>query len=36
MNVKVIEWEDVKWINLALCRNKWRDFMNAVMKFRVP
>ena len=35
-NVKGIGWECVDWVDLALCKNKCRDFMNAVMNFRVP
>jgi len=36
MNVKGIDWEDMEWINLALCTNKLQDFMNTVMNFHIP
>jgi len=32
IGVKEIGWDSVDWINLALGRGKWRDFVN----LRVP
>jgi hypothetical protein len=35
MGLEGICWYGVDWINLAQDSNKWRDSLNAVMKFRV-
>jgi hypothetical protein len=36
MSVKEICWESVEWVDMALNRDKWRDFVNAVINFRLP
>ena len=35
MDLKETEWEGVDWIDLAQDREKWRDLVKAVIKFRV-
>ena len=36
MNLKEIDWEGVDWIAMAQGVEKWRDFVQAVVKLRVP
>jgi hypothetical protein len=36
MDLQKVGWEFMNWIDLARDRGKWRDLVNAVMKFRVP
>jgi hypothetical protein len=31
-----IGWEEMDWIVLAECRDRWWDLVNAVMNLRVP
>jgi hypothetical protein len=35
MDLRVIEWSDVDWINLAQYRDQWRGAVNTVMNLRV-
>jgi hypothetical protein len=35
MDVKNVELEGMEWIDLAYDRERWRAFVNAVMKLRV-
>jgi hypothetical protein len=35
MDLREANWGDVKWINLAQDRDRWRDMVNAVMNLRV-
>jgi hypothetical protein len=36
MDLRVIGWDGVYWIDLAQDRDQWRALMNAVMNLRVP
>jgi hypothetical protein len=36
MDLGEVEWDNVDWIGLAQDWDKWRAFVNLVMKFRVP
>jgi hypothetical protein len=36
MDLKEIRYEDVGWFQLTQCRVQLRDFVNIVMKLRVP
>jgi hypothetical protein len=36
MDLVEMEWGDVDWIGLAQDRYRWRAFVKAVLKFRVP
>jgi hypothetical protein len=36
MDLKVLGWEGVDWIDLAQDTDKWLALENAVMNFRVP
>jgi hypothetical protein len=36
MDLREIGWDDVDWIDVAQDRDRWRAYVNAVMKFRVP
>jgi hypothetical protein len=36
MDLVEMRWDDVDWIALAQDRNRWRAFINSVLKFRVP
>jgi hypothetical protein len=35
MDLREIGWGGVEWIQLARDRDRWRDFVNTVMNFRV-
>ena len=34
MDLHEAGWEDMDWINLAQVRDRWRAFLNAVVKLR--
>jgi hypothetical protein len=36
MNLRVIGWGGMDWIDLARDREQWRALVNAVMNLRVP
>jgi hypothetical protein len=36
MDLRVIEWGDMDWIDLAQDRYQWRALVNTVMNLRVP
>jgi hypothetical protein len=36
MDLGVVGWGDVDWINLAKDRNRWRAVVNSVLNLRVP
>jgi hypothetical protein len=36
MDIREVRWEDMKWIDLAQDRDRWRALVNAVMNLRVP
>jgi hypothetical protein len=36
MDLKVIGWDGVDWIELTQDRDQWRAFVNTVMNLRVP
>jgi hypothetical protein len=36
MNLQVVGWEGVDWIDMAQDRDRWRALVNAVMNLRVP
>jgi hypothetical protein len=36
MDLRDIGWGGMEWIDLAEDRDKWRVFVNKVMKLRVP
>jgi hypothetical protein len=36
IDLRVTEWEDMDWINLAQDMDQWRALVNAVMNLRVP
>jgi hypothetical protein len=36
MNLNEIRWRSVDWTDMALDRNKWRNFGKLVMILRVP
>jgi hypothetical protein len=36
MNLKVIEWGGMDWIDLVQNRDQWRALVNTVMNLRVP
>jgi hypothetical protein len=36
MDFREIGWGGTDWIDLAQDRDQWRDFVNTVMKLRVP
>jgi len=35
MDLKEIGWEGVVWIRVSQVRDRWRNFVNAVMNLRV-
>jgi hypothetical protein len=35
MDLKVIGWDDVDWIDVAQDRDQWRSLVNKVMNLRV-
>jgi hypothetical protein len=36
IDLKVIGWGDMDWIDLAQDRDQWRTLVNTVMNLRVP
>jgi hypothetical protein len=36
IDLRVIEWDGVDWIDLAQDRDQWRALLNTVMNLRVP
>jgi hypothetical protein len=36
MDLGEVGWGDVKWIDLAKDRNRWRAVVNSVLNLRVP
>jgi hypothetical protein len=36
MDLRVIEWDGMDWIELAQDRDQWRALVNTVMNFWVP
>jgi hypothetical protein len=36
MDLRVIGWDGLDWIDLAQDRDKWKAFVNMVIKLRVP
>jgi hypothetical protein len=36
MNLRVIGWDGIKWIELAQNRDQWTVLMSTVIKFQVP
>jgi hypothetical protein len=36
VDLRVIGWDGIDWIDLAEDRDQWRSLMNTVMKLRVP
>jgi hypothetical protein len=36
IDLRVIGWEGIGWIDLAQDREKWKAFLNTVMNLRVP
>jgi hypothetical protein len=36
MDLRVIGWDDMDWIDLALDRDQWRALVNTVISLRVP
>jgi hypothetical protein len=36
MDLRVIKWDGMDWINLAQNRDQWRALVNTVMNLRVP
>jgi hypothetical protein len=36
MDLRVVGWGGMDWINLAQDRDRWRALVNAVMKLQVP
>jgi hypothetical protein len=36
MDLRVIGWDSIDWIDLAEDRDKWRALVNTVMNIRVP
>jgi hypothetical protein len=36
MDLGVVGWGDVDWIDLAKDRNRWRALVNSVLNLRVP
>jgi hypothetical protein len=36
MDLREVGWDGRDWIDLAQDRDRWRDYVNAVMNLRVP
>jgi hypothetical protein len=36
MDLKVIRWKGVEWIDLGQVRDKWQALMNTIMNLQVP
>jgi hypothetical protein len=36
MDLRVIEWEVVDWIQLSQCRNQWQALVEMVMNLQDP
>jgi hypothetical protein len=36
MDLRGIGWDGIDWIDVAQCRDQWRDLVKSVMHFRVP
>jgi len=36
MDLQDVGWRGMEWIGLALCRDRWRVLVNAVMNLWVP